>query len=161
MKLKLRLLYPNYKLGSQLDPSVFLLDLLKMLSYVIPSPLVILINESFSSGVFPDKLKIAKVIALHKKGSTDNPFSYRPISLLSVFSKIFEKRMHRRLYTFLEVDDILDPLQFSIRKKHSTLHTLISMTEHTKNTIDNGNYGCGIFIDLKKAFDTVNHTMVY
>ena len=68
--------------------------------------------------------------------------------------------MHWRLYNFIEINEILHPLQFAFRKKHSTLHTLISMTEHTKNTIDNGNYGCGIFIDLKKAFDTVNHTIL-
>ena len=68
--------------------------------------------------------------------------------------------MHHRLYTFLEVYEILDPLQFGFRKKHSTLHKLISMNEHIKNTIDNGDYGCGIFIDLKKAFDTVNHTFL-
>ena len=126
----------------------------------IVSPLVILINESFSTGIFPDKLKIAKVVALHKKDSTDNPSNYRPISLLSVFSKIFEKLMHQRLYNFPEINEILHPLQFGFRKKHSTLHTLISMTEHIKNTIDNGKYGCGIFIDLKKAFDTLNHTIL-
>ena len=68
--------------------------------------------------------------------------------------------MHRRLYTFLEVNEILDPLQFGFSKKHSALHALINMTEHIKNTIDNGNYGCSIFIDPKKAFDTVNHTML-
>ena len=107
----------------------------------------------------PDKLRI-KVIALYKKGSTDNPSNYEPISLLSVFSKVFEKLMHRRLYTFLEVIEILDPLRFGFRRKHSTRHTLISMTEHIKNTIDNGNYGCGIFIDLKEAFDTVDHTIL-
>ena len=127
-----------------------------MLSSVIASPLVILINESFSSGVFPDKLKIAKVIALQKKGSTDNPSNYRPISLFSVFSKIF----HRKLYLFHEINEILDPIQFGFSKKQSTLHTLISTTEHIKNTIDNGNYGCGIFINLKKTFDTVNHTIL-
>ena len=87
-----------------------------MLSSVTASPLVILINKSFSSGVFPDKLKVAKaIIALHKKVSTDNPSNYRPLS--SVFSKIFEKLMHRRLYTFLEVNEILYLLQFGFRKK--------------------------------------------
>ena len=122
-----------------------------MLNELISPLLVILINESFSMGIFPDKLKIAKVIALHKKGATDDPANYTPISLLSVFSKIFEKIMHKRLYNFLEVNDILHPLQFDFRKKHSTQHTLISITETIKKSIDNGKFGCGIFIDLKKS----------
>ena len=131
-----------------------------MLNQPISPLLVILINESFLTGIFPDKLKIAKVIAIHKKGATDDPSNYRPISLLSVFSKIFEKIMHKRLYNFLEVNDILQPLQFGFRKKHSTQHTLISMTETIRKTIDNGNFGCGIFLDLKKAFDTVNRSIL-
>ena len=131
-----------------------------MLNQPISPLLVTLINESFLTGIFPDKLKIAKVIAIHKKGATDDPSNYRPISLLSVFSKIFEKIMHKRLYNFLEVNDILQPLQFGFRKKHSTQHTLISMTETIRKTINNGNFGCGIFIDLKKAFDTVNHSIL-
>ena len=68
--------------------------------------------------------------------------------------------MHKRLYEFLEVNDILHSLQFGFRHKHSTSHTLISMTEKIRNTIDNGNYGCGIFIDLRKAFDTVSHSIL-
>ena len=131
-----------------------------MLHELISPLLLILINESFSTGIFPDKLKIAKVIAPHTKSATDDPANYRPISLLSVFSKIFEKIMHKRLYNFLEVNDIFHPLQFGFRKKHSTQHTLISMTETIKKSIDNGKFGCGSFIDLNKAFNTVNHTIL-
>ena len=73
-----------------------------------------------------------------------------PFSLLSILSKIFEKIMHKRSYEFLEANDILHSLQFGFRRKHSTSHTLISTTEKIRNTINNGYYGCGIFIDLKK-----------
>ena len=86
-----------------------------------------IINDSFLSGIFPNKLKIAKVIALYKKDSRDNPTNYRPISLLSVFSKLTEKIMYKRLYSFLDSCNILHPLQFGFREKHSTLHALIGM----------------------------------
>ena len=80
---------------------------------------------------------------------------------MSVFSKIIDKIMHKRLYSFLEVNEILHPLQFGFRRKHSTQHTLISVTENIFNkAVDNGNFGCGIFIDLKKVFDTVNHSLL-
>ena len=123
-----------------------------MLNKSISPILALLINESFLTGVFPDKLKIAKVVALHKKGATQITALQitDPFSLLSIFSKIFEKIMQKRSYEFLEATDILHSLQFGFRSKHSTPHTLISMTEKIRNTIDNGYYGCGIFIDLKK-----------
>ena len=148
------------KTGKAVGPYSIPCNLLKMLNSSISPMLAILINESFQMGVFPDKLKVAKVITLHKKGATDNTSNYRPISLVSTFSKIFEKIMHKSLYDFLEVNKILHSLQFGFRQKHSTSHTLISMTEKIRNSIDNGNNGCGIFIDLKKAFDTVNHSIL-
>ena len=131
-----------------------------MIAHSISPALAILINESFVKGIFPDKLKVAKVIALHKKGATHDVSNYRPISFLSIFSKIFEKVMYKRLYKFLEINEILHPLQFGFRNKHSTLHTLISATKTIRKTIDNGNFGCGFFIDLEKAFDTVNQTIL-
>ena len=105
-------------------------------------------------GVFLDKLKIAEVIALHKKGAADNLSIYWPTSLLSAFSKIFEKKIiHKRLYSFLEVNETLHPLQFGFQRKLSIQHTLITMTKSIRKTIDKGITlaVCGIFIDLKKA----------
>ena len=68
--------------------------------------------------------------------------------------------MHQRLYKFLESFEILYPLQFGFREKHSTSHVLLSLTESIKQSIDSGNIGCGIFLDLQKAFDTVNHKLL-
>ena len=134
--------------------------LLQILSKYIVKPLSQIINLSFEFGIFPDNLKIGKVNPLYKKDSAENPSNYRPISVLSVFSKIIEKLMHNRLYKFLEKFELLYPLQFGFREKHSTTHALLSLTESIKHSIDNGKFGCGIFLDLQKAFDTVNHDIL-
>ena len=146
--------------GKSTGPFSIPVKLLKVLKPYISQPLANIFNQSIILGIFPDKLKYAKVIPIHKKGSPTDPSNYRPISLLSIFSKIFEKLMHKRLYEFLDKMNIFYSLQFGFREKHSTNHALISMTESIRNTIDNGKFGCGVFIDLKKAFDTVNHDIL-
>ena len=105
-------------------------------------------------------LKIVKVIPIHKGGSIQDMNNYRPISLLSIFDKIIEKLMHKRLYNFMEENDILYHKQFGFRKGNSTINALMQITEKIKESIDKGKYGCGIFIDLRKAFDTVNHNIL-
>ena len=115
---------------------------------------------SFSTGVFPDALKIVKVIPVHKSGSTQDLNNFRPISLLSIFDKIIEKLMHKRLYLYFESHNMLFHNQFGFRKGNSTVHALIQITEQIKQSIENGKVGCGIFIDLRKAFDTVNHNIL-
>ena len=77
-----------------------------------------------------------------------------------VFSKIFDKLMYQRLYKFLELFEILYPLQFGFRENHSITQALLSLTESIKSSTDNGKFGCGIFLDLQKAFDTVNHEIL-
>ena len=99
---------------------------------MIVAPLCNLINKSFISGEFPDLLKIVKVIPIHKGGSTQDMNNYRPISLLSVFDKIIEKLMHKRLYKFLEENNILYDKQFGFRKNNSTIFSLIEITEKIK-----------------------------
>ena len=123
--------------------------------------LCVIINKSFSYGEFPNLLKIVKVIPIHKGGSSQDMNNYRPISLLSIFDKIIEKLMHKRLYKFLEENKILYDKQFGFRKNNSTtIYSLIEITEKIKESIDKGKFGCGIFIDLRKAFDTVNHNIL-
>ena len=99
----------------------------------------------------------AKVIPLFKKGCPETVSNYRPISLLSVCSKIIEKLMYKRLYHFLNVHEILYNLRFGFRASHSINHALVSRTESIKNSLDTKHFGCESFIDLQKAFDTVNH----
>ena len=141
-------------------PASIPLDMLKLVADIIVFPLCFILNLSFSSGIFPDALKIAKVIPLHKGGSTQDFNNFRPISLLSIFDKIFEKIMHKKLYDFITYHNILFSKQFGFQKNNSASHSMIDISEIIKETIDNGKFGCGIFIDLKKAFDTVNHNIL-
>ena len=140
------------------DQTVYIpVKLLKLLNLPISIDLAILINESFLSGILPEKLKIAKVIPIFKKGLATSKSNHRPISLLPVFSELFEKIMHQRLSKFLEVCEVLFCMQFGFRTGHSTDHALISLTETIKSSLDKNRFSCGIFIEIQMAFDTVNH----
>ena len=119
------------------------MKILKSLSPLISPPFSHIINESFQSGIFPDKMKFAKVIPLFKKGCPLAASNYRPISLLSVSSKITEEVMYERLYKFLEKHEILYSLQCGFRASHSINHALVSLTEAIKNSLDNRKFGCG------------------
>ena len=132
------------------------IKLLKLARNELSIPFSDICNTSFTEGIFPEIIKVAKVMPSHKKGPTNDVNNYRPISLLSVFSKILEKLMVVRLTTYLELYEIIYPNQFGFRQGYSTSHSLISITETIKKTLDNNKYGCGVFIDLRKAFDTVN-----
>ena len=131
-----------------------------MLKHDIAPILTDLFNLSFSSGVFPSALKIAKVIPVHKKLSRLDCSNYRPISILSNLDKVLERLMYNRLYKFVEDNNLIYPFQFGFRKKFSTSLALLSLTETIKQEIDSGKYGCGIFIDFQKAFDTVDHNIL-
>ena len=107
--------------------------------------------------VFPQKMRIAIVIPVHKKDDTEDCNNYRPISLLPNISKLFEKLIKNRLSKFLEENKCLFSRQFGFRNKHSTNHVLIDLTETIRKAIDDNEFACGVFLDFKKAFDTVNH----
>lgn len=134
---------------------------LNNLLFEISDILTKIINLSFETGIFPEDLKIAKVIPIFKnKGSNQDCNNYRPISLLSNVDKIFEKLVHSRLISYLNKQNILFKRQFGFRKGHSTIHTLINLTEEIRQHLENGQFSCGVFIDLQKAFDTVDHNIL-
>lgn len=133
---------------------------LKLVQSMISKPLTKLINLSFTLGSFPLSLKTAKVIPIHKKGCQNDPNNYRPISLLSNIDKIFESLMYRRLLKFLNQFNIIYRRQFGFRKNHSTTHALLNLTEEIRQALDKGNFACGVFVDLQKAFDTVDHEIL-
>ena len=136
-------------------------DILHLIKQNITEPLAEIINLSFVNGTYFNNLKISKVLPFYKdKGSKLECKNYRPISLLSNINKIIEKIMYNRLYNFLEKFNCIYENQFGFRSHHSTNHALISLTEDIRNAIDDNKFACGVFIDLQKAFDTVDHEIL-
>ena len=135
--------------------------ILKQVSYDLSSVLCKLFNKCVSEGYFPTELKVAKVIPLYKnKGDINDISNYRPISMLSVFSKIFEKLIHKALTDHLESHNILNDSQYGFRKKRSTLHALINAMENVCQSVDSKQHTLGIFVDFSKAFDVLNHSIL-
>ena len=132
-------------------------NILILIKDLISSPLEQIFNLSFETGIVPEKFKVTNVIPVHKKGSDLCVTNYRPISLLSVFNKLLEKLMFLRLMSFLNKNNILFHKQFGFRQHHSTLQAVLSIADKIQTSIDSSSYSCGIFLDLSKAFDTVNH----
>ena len=133
---------------------------LKVCKPVIIKPLVQIFNKSVLTGEYPDELKIAKVIPLFKSGEKALMNNYRPISLLSIINKLFEKLIYKRLRKFLIKYNVLYNYQFGFRPGYSTDMALIEIVDNIKTAIDDNKFVCGIFLDLTKAFDTVNHKIL-
>ncbi len=131
--------------------------LLKRCSNVFAEPLAHIVNLSYSTGHVPDILKVAKIIPIYKKSEPYLPSNYRPISILSVLHKILEKLTYSRLYKFLTKYDILFQYQFGFRQQHSTVMALIEIVDRIRTTADAGSAVAGLYVDLSKAFDTVDH----
>ena len=121
-KLEIEDIIDSLNSSKEYGPFSIPIRLLKLLRSIVSDPICLLINASFLTGQFPNKLKLAKTMPLHKKGSTLNINSYQSISLLSIFSKIYEEIMYARLYQFLEKSELFYSLQFGFRARHSTNH---------------------------------------
>ena len=134
--------------------------ILRSARYILSYPLAKLMNLSVTSGEYPSKLKHAKVIPVYKDDDETDPANYRPISLLSNYNRIFEKIMFNRLKAFIDKKEILYRSQYGFRDKHSTQHAILDIINTLQRNMDKKLFSCGIFIDLKKAFDTVDHSIL-
>ena len=113
---------------------------MKQIKDIISAPLAKLTNRSFHNGAFPNILKIAKVIPIFKSESRVACNNYRPISLLSNIGKIIEILMHKRLHSFLEIQNCFYPAEFGFRLNMSTNNALMSITENIQTQLDKGKY---------------------
>ena len=132
----------------------------KSIKEIISKILTHVINICFTNGMYPEQLKTAKVIPIHKKNDPTDPSNYRPISLLSCMNKIIEKVIYSRLESFLTHYDFFYDYQFGFRNNHSTETALIEIIDSIRQNIDDNYFTMGLYIDLTKAFDLVDHNIL-
>ena len=130
---------------------------LKLSAEVISPTISNIFNKCISDGVFPKSLKSAEVIPLFKKGDKTITSNYRPISLLPPLSKVFERHIHNNLTAFISKHKLLHKYQYGFRKNSSTEMALSQLCEYLATKLEQKSITCSIFIDLCKAFDTVDH----
>jgi hypothetical protein len=133
---------------------------LKISAPFISCPLCYICNKSMLSGIFPARLKHAKVKPLLKKGNKENVANYRPISLLTSFSKVFERLIYDRLLNHIQTNNILRTEQFGFRVSLSTEKASYKLIDDILNALNNKLMVGGIFCDLQKAFDCIDHNIL-
>ncbi len=120
----------------------------------------VIINTSFMQGIFPTSLKSARVVPIHKEGCKNDVANYRPISLLSSFSKIYEKLMHSRVLEFLDLNGSLFENQYGFRPGMSCEHALLSARNSILNSLNKQQIAVLLLLDYSKAFDVLSHSIL-
>jgi hypothetical protein len=136
------------------------MKLLKKVAVSLSVPLAIIINQSLNTGIFPEALKIAKILPLYKKENKSLFDNYRPISLLPCVSKVFERVAYNQLYNYFDTNRLFYIGQHGFRTKHSTETATLEFIDKIMKHLDNGNMPIAIYIDLSKAFDTIDHSIL-
>ena len=134
--------------------------LIKNIKSCLVTPLNILFNQSMTEGIFPNIMKTALVTPLYKSGQKSICTNYRPISLLITLSKILEKIIYKRTYNFLMKTDQIYQSQYGFRKKHSCEHAIQELLGTILKGFENNEYTCAVFLDLSKAFDSLEHEIL-
>ena len=134
--------------------------LIKSIKDEILEPVTHIINQSFLTGKFPDKLKLAKIVPIYKKDCENNFDNYRPISLLPSLSKIFERIMHNQLHEYFSSNELYYTSQYGFRSMHSTELATLELIDRNICDMDKNGTPINIYLDLSKAFDTIDHSIL-
>ena len=152
----IKLMKPKTSTGhDNISPKV-----LKSIDDTIALPLTHIANLSMSTGIFPNRMKIAKVITIYKSDDTTLFKNYRPISILPTFSKILERLVYNRLYKFLKTHSLLSNSQYGFIKNLSTEQAILELQDSVVKSLAKKHYTIGIFLDLTKAFDSLDHSIL-
>ena len=135
--------------------------IIKKARTVIAEPISKLFNISVQQVTFPHILKYGTIVPIFKSGDYHSVSCFRPITLLTLLSKIFEKAIETRIRSFVAKHSILSPHQFGFQRGRSTADAISCLTEKIYNSLDSKEFNCTLFVDLKKAFDTVNHQILF
>ena len=146
--------------NSKTDIDSLPVKIFKIVSASLVQPICLLINNSFTTGIFPDYFKTARITQIFKSGNPEDPSNYRPIASIPYMSKIFEKCICTRLVDYFNEFSIFTDVQYGFRSGRSTSDALIDMTDAIYKSLNNKNHHINVLIDLKKAFDTVSHQIL-
>ena len=133
---------------------------LQLIKPVLTKSLTLITNQILTTGIFPDKLKIAKVIPIYKKGEETLFCNYRPISILPAISKVIETIIYDQLDSFLKRHKLMYDSQYGFRKEHSTEFAALELIDRILTRMDNKEIPINIYLDLSKAFDTLDHSIL-
>ena len=150
----------SFESKSSCDIMGYSTKLIKRTSDKIVTPLTHIINLSLTEGSFPESLKTSRVCPVFKQNDRQNMNNYRPISCLPVFSKIFEKVAYDQLSAYLISHNIIHPHQFGFQQGKNTTHALLHILNYITEAFNENKFVVAIFLDLKKAFDMVNHDIL-
>ena len=151
------------KIISHLNPNkvhghnMLSIRMIKLCGNSICKPLSIIFNDCLNKGKFPHEWKKANVVPVHKKGNKQSLKNYRPISLLPICSKIFERLIYNEMFTFFTENNLISPNQSGFRPGDSCVNQLLAITHEIYKSFDEGFEVRGVFLDISKAFDKVWH----
>ena len=134
--------------------------IIKKISHIISPLLSDIFNHCINEGTFPDKLKMGRVTPLHKEGNLTDVSNFRPITSLSVFSKLFEKLVHKRMISFISRYNLIRPNQFGFQKNKCTSDAILEFLENVYDAFNENKHYLAIFLDFSKAFDTICHDIL-
>ena len=135
-------------------------NLLKDIQYLISKPLMLTINQCLETGIFPSKLKTAKVIPILKRGDEIIFYNYRAISILPSISKVFERIICNQIHNYFHVNYLYFCSQYGFRKENSTELAVLELIDSITQHLDKGTTPINVYLDLSKAFDTLDHNIL-